>query len=240
MAFVVFFLAASVQAFGADSIGSTSNPMCDPTLSAAGDAQANRFTTASKEFRVTNYAPPVSLSQTANSPCMSKELGRISRQFTSAPSMYSSQLSGGLLSSAGPAAGLMQNLFKSEFNSMNSAAGMVPKMLNFQSMASSVMGDLLSSLGLTDAFSSQVCGLMVDTLLKYIQCENPIKLPNLNGLFGSLNNLLPKGCAGAALRSAIYDAGNMQALKSFNQPVPSMSGGGGSVYGSTRPLQLAR
>jgi hypothetical protein len=65
---------------------------------------------------------------------------------------------------------------------------------------------------------------MVDMVLKYVQCENPIQLPSLGNIFGSLNNLLPNNCAGNAARSALYQAGNSHMLDVISQPISSASG----------------
>jgi hypothetical protein len=240
MAFVASFVLAfgSIQGFAADA---GSNALCDPKLAAGASAQLDRFNAVKGEFVQSNYTPPAGLGQVANTPCMSKELQRISNQFGYAPSKYTTQVTGGLLSAGGPISGLMQKMIGAEFKSINQAASFLPQMLNFQTMASSVMGNLLGSLGLGDAFSSEVCGLMVDMLLKYVQCENPIKLPNLSNLFGSLNNLLPNGCAGSALKSTLMQAGNMQSLKTFNQPITSTNGrmslGSSSALNASKGLQ---
>ncbi|MCB1539112.1 MAG: hypothetical protein KDJ49_09130 [Alphaproteobacteria bacterium] len=213
--------------------------ICDSVMTQGVSAQIDRYVTAKNEFVSTNFTPPPSVAQVSNTPCMSKELQRISNQFSNVPSMYSNQFIGGLLSAGGPISGLMAKMFKANIDSFNDAAKMLPKMLDFQSMASSALGSLLDSLGLGDAFSSQLCGLMVDMLLKYVQCENPIKLPSLGNLFGSLNNLLPKGCAGSALRSALYQAGNLEAMQTRNQPIFT-SPTGQSYMGSADTLNKAR
>ncbi len=224
----------STDCTGAASGGGESRfvQLCDPEIEAAVSAQVNASVARLNEIVNTQYTPPAPLSQIANNPCSSKELNRITRQFSYAPSRYINQAKNNVLSAAGPVGGILQNLFKSEIASINQAAANLPKMLNFQSMASEALGSLMSSLGIGgDAFSSEMCGLMVDMVLKYVQCENPIKLPNLGNFTGSLNDLLPNGCAGAALRSGLYQLGNSQALKSLNQPV----GAGGAASGVSLP-----
>jgi hypothetical protein len=229
---VCFLTAFGSVSHAADFVNA--NPVCDNSIGQGVSAQVNKYAVGiPTDYYRTNYTPPMSLGQVANTPCMSKELQRITNQFAYAPSMYGQQLTGGLLSAGGPVSGIMQKLFKSSFQSINSASSIIPGMSSFQSMASSVMGDLMSSLGLGDAFSSEVCGLMVDMVLKYVQCENPIQLPSLGNIFGSLNNLLPNGCAGSALRSTLYQAADTQSLNVFSQSIPTASGtfssGGGGM-----------
>jgi hypothetical protein len=234
------FVAGQAFAFAAHATQTGgSNPICDQEISQGVSDQLNASTDGVTNFQRQNYTPPAALSQVSNSPCLSKELGRISNQFSYAPSRYSQQLTGGLLSAAGPVSGIMQKLFKSEIDSINSAASSIAGMLDFQGMASDVMGSLLGSLGLGDAFSSELCGLMVDMMLKYIQCEKPINLPSLGNLFGNLNNLIPNNCAGNALRSGLYAAGNTSALKNYNQSVTLPTGNTVNI-GMPEILQLAR
>ncbi len=226
--------------------GTSGGPACDSNIRAGVSAQVDAATAARTNYQNNQLTPPAPLSQLSNQPCMSKELNRITKQFSYAPTRYANNIMGQALSAAGPVGGILQNLFKSEISSINAAAASLPKMLNFQGLASEALGGLMSSLGIGgDAFSSELCGLMVDMVLKYVQCENPIKMPSLGDLFGNLNNLLPNNCAGNALRSTLYAAGNSQALKSYNQPVLVQSGGstGSGASGVAMPtgtLQLAR
>jgi len=194
--------------------------VCDPEIQSAVTAQLDASVAKVQDYIRTNYTSPPALSQVSNSPCVSKELERISNQFSYAPTRYAQQITGNILSAGGPIGGIMQKLFKSEFDSINSAAASIKGMLDFQSMATNALGSLLGSLGLGSAFSSEMCGLMVDMLLKYVQCESPIKLPNIGNITGSLNDLIPNNCAGNALRSTLYEAGNMKSLQTLNQSIP--------------------
>ncbi|USO07418.1 MAG: hypothetical protein H6866_08370 [Rhodospirillales bacterium] len=212
-------------AYDGKATNTGTNLLCDEKIYARVSEQVNAAVSRKNEFVATNMAPPPSVAQVTNTPCMSKELQRIGNQFSNVPSMYSNQFLGGLLSAGGPISGLMSKMFGAQMQSFTQAAQFLPKMLNFQSMAQSALSSLMDSLGLGDAFSSQLCGLMVDMILKYVQCENPIKLPSL-GKLGSLNNLLPKGCAGDALRSTLYQAANSKMFDTVNQPVTQIQGGG--------------
>lgn len=204
--------------------GSSSNPMCSSVMNTGLSTQLDRQRAFSNDTVRQIYTPPPSLGQVTNSPCASKELQNISNKFANAPSRYMMQATGGLNVLAGPVSGIMNNFFKAEISSINTAASSLPRMLNFQSQASSALGSLMSSLGLGSVFSSELCGLMVDMLLKYVQCAAPIKMPNLGSLTSGLNNLLPNNCAGNALRSTLYAAGRTQSVKTLSQPV-SFSGG---------------
>ncbi|USO07420.1 MAG: hypothetical protein H6866_08380 [Rhodospirillales bacterium] len=223
---------------GGGNGSAVSGKMCDQAIYAGVSDQVNGAVSRKNEFVATNHSPPPSVAQVTNTPCMSKELQRIGNQFSNVPSMYSNQFLGGLLSAGGPISGLMSKMFGAQMQSFTQAAQFLPKMLNFQSMAQSALSSLMDSLGLGDAFSSQLCGLMVDMILKYVQCENPIKLPSL-GKLGSLNNLLPKGCAGDALRSTLYQAANMQSLRTASQPIVSLPNGTLS-FGSATDINDSR
>lgn len=184
-------------------------------------------------FRRNNLTPPAMISQVSNTPCMSNELGRISNQM-------GTMLRGGVAGvgsavgmTGSPISTLMNAAFKQDFQAFNSAARSIPAMLNFQGMASQALGGVLDSLGLGGAFGGMMCGIMLDMVLKYIQCENPIKFPNLSDLFGKLNLNLPGGCAGQALRQGIYGVARTDAVKGLSQ---SVSRGANGTF-SAAPLQ---
>ncbi len=226
-----------MTSFGAMATSTTGNPICSTTMLQGVSAQVDRYVTAKNEFVGTAVTPPAQVSQVANTPCMSSELQRITSSFSSQLSMYSTQvtspLTGGLIG------GLMMQFFKSETTALNSAASLVSSAFNFQSMASSALtstlGSFMDSLGLGSAFSSQLCGLMIDMLLTYLQCQNPIQLPNLGNLFGSLDSLIPNNCLGSALRSTLYGAGSMQGMRTMNQPI-TITNGGTFVPGNAETL----
>jgi hypothetical protein len=80
-----------------------------------------------------------------------------------------------------------------------------------------------------------ICGLMVDTLLKYIQCEIPLNFPSLGSLTGGLGNLLPKGCAGNAISGALFQSANIIG-NNFTSNQPILFRGGEFTPGSTQQL----
>jgi len=207
------------------SAGTGSSVMCDPNIRARVTEQVQVGTQMMADFKATVSTMPRPISEVANTPCMSNELQRISNQFAYAPSMYAANILGQLNGLAGPVSGLMNNMLGSLFKSFTNAANMNPLANQFTQFAQTQISSVFTSLGLGGAFSSALCGMMVDMVLKYVQCVAPIKLPSLGQLKGSLNDLLPKGCAGAALTSALYAAGNSSALQSLAQPITIPPGG---------------
>jgi len=210
---------------GNQSRTDSASPMCDPTIRARVAEQVQAGVQMMADFKVTNSTMPRPISEVANTPCMSNELQRISNQFAYAPSMYAANILGQLNGLAGPVSGLMNNMLGSLFQSFTNAANMNPLANQFTQFAQTQISSVFTSLGLGGAFSSALCGMMVDMVLKYVQCVAPIKLPSLGQLKGSLNDLLPKGCAGAALTSALYAASNSSAVKSLAQPIILPQGG---------------
>jgi len=215
----------SVLNSGSNGAGTGTSVMCDPNIRARVTEQVQVGTQMMADFKATVSTMPRPLSEVANTPCMSNELQRISNQFAYAPSMYAANILGQLNGLAGPVSGLMNKMLDSLFTSFTNAANMNPLANQFTSFAQTQISSIFTSLGLGGAFSSALCGMMVDMVLKYVQCVAPIKLPSLGQLTGSLNDLLPKGCAGAALTSALYAAGNSSALQSLAQPITVPSGG---------------
>jgi hypothetical protein len=212
------------------------NPICDQRTYEGVSAQLERYNNLKDDYVRANYTPPPPLAEIDNTACSSRELQRISNKFAYMPTRYTSGIFSMFKGLLGPVAGIVNKLFRTEIDSINSALAAIPRALNFQSQANAILSDLLSSLGLSDEFSSALCGLMVDMLLKYIQCEVQPSLPNLGNLNFSLN--LP-GCAGAAVRSTLYAAGNMRSLSTFSQPV-SVGAGGVFVPGSAWELNKDR
>ncbi|HEY8963034.1 MAG TPA: hypothetical protein VIN59_01090 [Alphaproteobacteria bacterium] len=177
-----------------------------------------------KEFRANvmrnRITPPVSRDQIANEPCVSQELNNISSQFSDV---------GGILniSGSGGAGDILNNFFKSGFESLNEAASSMPAMLDFQSQASSVLGNLLSSLGVGGAFNNELCGMMADMVLKFIQCAVPMELPSFDLTIGGdfdINSLLPDNCAGELARDALFGAANSTQNEGMSQPLDFVNG----------------
>lgn len=212
-------------------------PICAPAIQQMNSNGISASLSGRDNFTRNNLTPPAMLGQVSNTPCMSNELQRLQGQF-------SGMLRGGVAGvgasigmTGSPISSIMNSAFKSDFQVFNSSAMSIPKMLNFQSLASNTLGSLLgslgSSLGLSSVFSSQMCGIMLDMVLKYIQCQNPIKFPNLSDLFGKLDLNLPGGCAGQALRTGIYGAARTDAVKGLSQ---SITRGANGTY-SMSPMQ---
>ncbi len=221
VAICLFFGFANGVASAAD------DPRCAPAVRSGISAMVQRSNAMAPDIRRNSWGPPPSVQQAMNIPCKYNELQRISNQFAYAPTGAGSSVLGQLNSLAGPASGLLNNYFKADitaFGSMMKSAGGLS--LDFGGFVQGQLNTLLGSLGLGNSpFAGALCGMMVDTLLKYIQCESPIKLPQLGSLTGSLNNLLPKGCAGEAVRGALYAAGSTQEFKPMNQGIISGQGG---------------
>jgi|GEM_PF-1758760 len=230
--FNAFAGSACTAGSGTPTAETNSSPMCDPTIRARVAEQVQAGVQMMADFKVTNSTMPRPLSEVANTPCMSNELQRISNQFAYAPSMYAANILGQLNGLAGPVSGLMNKMLDSLFTSFTNAANMNPLANQFTSFAQTQISSIFTSLGLGGAFSSALCGMMVDMVLKYVQCVAPIKLPSLGQLTGSLNDLLPKGCAGAALTSALYAVSNNSAVQSLAQPITIPSGG---LFSTTAP-----
>jgi len=134
----------------------------------------------------------------------------------------------------------MNNFFTSGFDSINKVSKMLPSMMNFQSLASDALGDVIGQLGNQLGFSSDLCGLMVDTIVSFIQCQFPIQLPDIGNLGSSLNiNLnLGNSCAGNALRDTIYSGHANELLEGLAQPI--MSGSNGSLSGGTATFRTGQ
>jgi hypothetical protein len=214
-----------------------SDARCSSTVRTGVDAMVKRSGATIQDILPNTIRPPVSTPAMMRVPCKSQELQRIANQFAYAPSSYAANIVGQINGFLGPVSGLMNNMFNGDikaFMDMVSSVGGV-----FQGIGNLVqtgLSNLLNSIpGLSGSpFASALCGIMADTLLKYIQCEVPITMPSLGNITGSLNKLLPKGCAGDALRGALYSAAASQAFRPMNQ---SLLTGPSGVF-SGRPLQL--
>jgi len=203
------------------SAAASSEELCDSGLSQRlTDALKAKAAFRNDALRQ-DFTAPASIEQVANTPCVSKELDKVVSKFSGAPSTMIGQLTGG---GGGPIGSIMNKFFRSGFKSLSNAAQFVPQMLNFQGQASGVLGDLLGGLGGGDAFSDELCGMMVDMLVKFVQCQVPLELPQLSSLTGSLNNLLPQGCAGNAMRDGLYDLNNSRLMDSLTQPMDFSNG----------------
>lgn len=213
------------------------NTTCSPAISQGVLQQANAVAAFRQNAMQQVVVPPPAPSMIANTPCFSKELQRVTDTFSSMPQNFMSGMTSGLAGIAGPASGMMNQFFEAGMLSMNQAAQSVPAMLDFQSLASDALSNLLGGLGASSGFSSELCGMMVDVVVNFLQCQLPLELPEFPSFdlgFGSLNDLLPDGCAGNAMREGIYAAaGASKAWDVFSQPV-SMGEDGKVVPGNAQ------
>jgi len=204
----------------------SANEICDTGLQQRIKDALQRNATAKQDALHQALPGPADRDQIANTPCVSRELDNITGQFSDQMGGMLGGLGGGL-NFGGDAGDILNNFFQSGFESLNEAASTMPAMLNFQSQASNVLGDLLGSLGGLGGtgFNSELCGMMIDMVLKYIQCQVPLELPDLgSGLNASLNIDLPDNCAGNALRDSMYEISNSRAFETLAQPM-DFSGG---------------
>lgn len=191
--------------------------ICDPSIKAQATNLSQAVMTFRQEAMQQIVVPPPAPSMIANTPCFSKELQRVTDTFSSMPQNFMGGMTNGLAGIMGPASGIMNQFFEAGVNSINQAATTVPNMLNFQQHASDALSGLLSGLGASTGFSNELCGMMVDMVVNFLQCQFPLDLPEFPsfdmGGFPSLNDLIPSGCAGDAARKLIYEgAANMPSL----------------------------
>ncbi|MBU6234999.1 MAG: hypothetical protein KGQ41_04070 [Alphaproteobacteria bacterium] len=218
--------------------GQNSNPQqnqqCSPRL-AEMFRNANDAALAKKtDIFMTVMGPPITPQYVQNTPCKSREIQRISNQFSYAPSFYAADALGQLNGLLGPVSGIMNNFLGADMQALmrgsQNIGGLAGQM--FQNFAQSSLNNMMQSIGLADTpFAAALCGIMADAILSYVMCEAQFKLPSLGRLTGSLNKLLPKGCAGEAVRKALYSAASESALKPTNNgilfgPSGMMSGPG--------------
>lgn len=204
------------------------DPRCAESMKARIDEQVKAASAMRQDAWQNTYRPPVSSAALMKVPCKSNELQRISNQFAYAPTGYASNILGQVSGAAGPVSGLLNNMVKGDIQSfMNTSKDFGGLFKDIGNLVQGQLSSLLSSIpGLSGSpFASALCGIMADTLLKYIQCEVPINMPSLGNISGSLNKLLPKGCAGDALRSALYASASQSAFRPLNQSIGGVQGG---------------
>lgn len=189
--------------------------ICDTGLEGRLRDQLERNAVAYQDYLHQAIAPPADVDQIANGPCISKELERVTSQFSNA----GAGLMSNPINMSGSASGILNKFFQAGFESLNETASFLPKMLDFQSQASAALGDLLGSLGNSMGFDSELCGMMVDMIVKYVQCQVPLEFPDLGNLNFSLNINLPDNCAGNVLRDSIYETANSRQFETLGQPI---------------------
>ena len=163
--------------------------ICDRRIKEQLDNKAHAIATKRTEEARQILTPGPSISMLSNSGCASKELNKISNRITES-----------LISP-------MNAFFRAEFFSLTSAAMQWhPRLAGFQKVSSDALSELLKrQLASLNPFGDELCGMMTDVVLNYIQCERPIRTVNLGDLTGPINRLLDvNSCGGAALRSVIY------------------------------------
>ncbi|NBX66122.1 MAG: hypothetical protein EBQ96_03900 [Proteobacteria bacterium] len=212
------------------------DPRCSSAVRTGVDATVKRSGAVAQDVIANTIRPTVNTSSMMKVPCKSNELQRIANQFAYAPTGYASSIVGQISGAAGPVSGLLNNMTRAD---QQSFAGLAKDFGGiFTGLGNLVQGQLNSLLGSIPGlsgspFAGALCGIMADTLLKYIQCEVPITMPSLGNITGSLNKLLPKGCAGDALRGALYAAGSKQEFRPMNQSIVGAEGG---IWSGTRAM----
>lgn len=191
--------------------------ICDPGIK----SQIITYTDAVTAFRQSAMqqviTPPPAPSMVANTPCVSKSLQNVTDQFSNMPKQYIQQKTGSLLYPTKiSASNILNQFFQAGILSLNNASQILPKMMDFQGLASDALGGMLSSLGVSSAFSDELCGMMADVVVNYLQCQFPINIPSFGSL-GSLNDLLPSNCAGNAARDALYLSS--EKIPALSQPI---------------------
>lgn len=191
---------------------------CDASISQRISEGSQSVTAFRQEAMQQVITPPPAPSMIANTPCMSKSLQNVTNQFSNMPEQYIASTAGGLLSSTGlSASGIMNQFFQAGMLSLNKASQGLQKMMDFQGLASEALGGVLGALGVSSDFSDELCGMMADVVVNFLQCQMPIKVPQVPS-FGSLN-LMPSGCAGNAMREALYVSDRAGTWDVFSQPM---------------------
>lgn len=201
--------------------GFMTEQLCDPNIKSQIVDLLNAHRTFKGERMRQVMAPPAPRDQIANTPCVSNELNNVVGQFSNAGNIVN--VSGG-----GQVGGILNGFFKTGIESMNNAASVMPAMLGFQTQASAALGGLLQSLGVGSEFSGELCGMMMDMVVKFVQCAVPLELPSFDMSLGGfdMNNLLPDNCAGQAARDMIYESGRKAQDYFSSQPIlPDGKGG---------------
>ncbi|NBX66119.1 MAG: hypothetical protein EBQ96_03885 [Proteobacteria bacterium] len=214
------------------------DPRCAEAVKARIDDQVKASSAIRQDTWNSIVRPPVSAAAMMKVPCKSQELQRIANQFAYAPTGYASNILGQLSGAAGPVSGLLNNMVSGDIKSfMNLSKDFGGMFTDIGGLVQGGLNNLLGSIpGLSGSpFAGALCGIMADTLLKYIQCEVPINMPSLGKITGSLNKLLPKGCAGDALRSALYASASQKAFRPMNQSIGGFEGG---VFSTVRAPRL--
>lgn len=213
----------------------SADELCDTGLNSRIRDELQRNATAIQDAMHQAIPGPADRDQIANTPCVSQQLNNVVGQFSNAGSGMLGGL-GNAVNINGNVGGILNKFFQSGFESLNEAAGFMPAMLNFQTQASSVLGGLLGSLGggASNPFSSDLCGMMVDMIVKFVQCQLPMQLPDIGNLNLSLNIDMPDNCAGNALRDSIYAVSNSRAMETLGQP---LNVNNGSYSAGTAPFR---
>jgi len=200
------------------------NPMCDENIR----SQIQELLDAHQQFKTEKLhqtlEPPADRTTIANTPCISQEMNKITGQFSDSGQGLLGQLTG---LGGGSSGDIMSGFMNAGLKSLMDASKIMPAMNSMQTEAQSALQGVINQIGSSLGLSGEVCGLMVDTVMKFIQCSMPpIQLPSFDLSLGgaSMNLQLPDNCAGKAAQKAIYGAANSNVGTSLGQGF-SFSGG---------------
>lgn len=187
--------------------------ICDKKIFADVQKQVMGVVAARNQIAAALDSPPESISAVANTPCMSQQMASITNQFSNAPSNYASQAVGAV--TGNPAGTLVAGVFRSGYNSNMSAMASWPQKIGLQEKFGKAMTAAFAKLGLSNSpFADDVCGLMLDTLLSYIQCTANLSLPSL----GNLPTFqFPNSCDAQVARNTAYQAASKSSFDILNQ-----------------------
>lgn len=189
------------------------NPMCSEKIFANVQQQVQGVVQARNQIAAALDSPPESISAVANTPCMSQQMASITNQFSNAPSSYASQAVGAV--TGNPAGTLVAGVFRSGYNSITSNMASWPQKIGLQAQFGKAMTYTFKQLGISNSpFADDLCGLMLDTVLNYIQCGTNLSLPSLGNL-PTFN--LPGSCEAQIARNTAYQAASKGSFDILNQ-----------------------
>jgi|GEM_PF-4355664 len=217
---VIAFLGCFLTGFAAFPVQSA--PICDTGLEARIRQELEKNVMAQQDLLNNTIPIPADRDQIANSPCMSQQLDGITAQFSNSASGLGNIFGG--FGSSGAGSDVLNGMFSSGFTSLNNSMKVLPDFLSsFQTQASKALGDLIGNLKNVTGFNLDpgLCGMMVDMIIGFVQCQNPIQLPDLPNLSTSLNFKLPGdlSCPANKTRNTVYDRSLSQKNENWSQPI---------------------
>lgn len=191
-----------------------SSQICDKRMYQGVKDQAERMIAVKEDVALRGDSPPENISAVANTPCASQQMASITNQFSNAPSNYAGQVLNA--ATGNPAGTLVAGVFRSGYNKRREGIASWPQAIGLQSQFNKGMTYVFGQLGLSQSpFADDMCGLMLDALLSYIQCSTNLSLPNLN----IPTFQFPGGgeCGSQVARNAAYQAASKGSFDILNQ-----------------------